>query len=166
MAFDTKIAIAVADDLPVWQKLNVVAFLTSGIIGGDEEILGEVYRDAAGQIYLPLCVQPVVVLKASREKLGTYLQRAHSRGVQAAITIEDMFATGHDAANRQTVLRYETGDLPLAGPVELTTRPGRQAAENRVGRKNAGIFHNRLLDRDRYRNRHPRSLPAGGADGR
>ena len=33
MDFDTKIAIAVRDDLAVWQKLNVTAFITSGIIG-------------------------------------------------------------------------------------------------------------------------------------
>ncbi|MCH9670833.1 MAG: DUF2000 family protein, partial [Gammaproteobacteria bacterium] len=28
---------------------------------------------------------------------------------------EDMFSTGHDAANRQTVARYATDDLPLVG---------------------------------------------------
>jgi hypothetical protein len=33
MTFDTKIAIVVRDDLAVWQKLNVTAFLTSGIVG-------------------------------------------------------------------------------------------------------------------------------------
>ena len=33
MEFTTKVAIVVADDLKVWQKLNVVAFLTSGMIG-------------------------------------------------------------------------------------------------------------------------------------
>ena len=31
MRFDTKIAIAVRSDLAVWQKLNVTAFLASGI---------------------------------------------------------------------------------------------------------------------------------------
>ena len=28
MEFETKIAIAIVEDLPTWQKLNVVAFLT------------------------------------------------------------------------------------------------------------------------------------------
>lgn len=28
MQFDTKFAIVVVDDLPVWKKLNVVAFLS------------------------------------------------------------------------------------------------------------------------------------------
>ena len=115
MEFDTKIAIVVADDLPVWKKLNVVAFLTSGVINENEQIAGEEYRDAEGKIYSRLCVQPMVILKASRDKLATFLQRANSRGVRSAIYIEDMFETGHDAANRETVLEYESGSLPLVG---------------------------------------------------
>ena len=31
--FDTKIAIIIRDDLATWQKLNVTAFLMSGITG-------------------------------------------------------------------------------------------------------------------------------------
>jgi hypothetical protein len=46
--FDTKIAIVIRDDLLVWQKLNVTAFLMSGIIGAAPEIIGEPYQDAAG----------------------------------------------------------------------------------------------------------------------
>ena len=44
--FDTKIAIVVRDDLATWQKLNVTAFLTSGIVGASPDIIGEAYRDA------------------------------------------------------------------------------------------------------------------------
>ena len=33
MEFDTKVAIIVLDDLAVWQKLNVTAFLATGIAG-------------------------------------------------------------------------------------------------------------------------------------
>jgi len=32
MEFASKFAIAVADDLAQWQKLNIVAFLTSGVL--------------------------------------------------------------------------------------------------------------------------------------
>ena len=115
MEFDTKIAIVVADDLAVWQKLNVVSFLTSGVLGDAGDIWGEVYEDASSNRYSPLCVQPVVVLKSTRERLGTFLERAHRRGVRPAIYIEDMFATGHDAANRETVSGYRTEALPLVG---------------------------------------------------
>jgi len=115
MKFSTKLAIVVAEDLVVWQKLNVIAFLTSGIIGEDAGLIGEEYRDASGCGYSPLCRQPAVILKSTRERLATYLQRAHSRGVPAAIYIEDMFESAHDAANRATVARYETPALPLVG---------------------------------------------------
>ena len=115
MEFTTKVAIAVADDLAVWQKLNVVAFLTSGIVGETDGITGEEYKDASGRRYSALCVQPAVILKTNRERLATFLQRANNRGVRAAVYIEDMFETGHDAANRQTVARYETVTLPLVG---------------------------------------------------
>ena len=115
MEFTTKIAIVVAEDLAVWQKLNVVAFLTSGVINEAEGIIGELYEDGAGKQYSALCIQPMVVLKAKREKLSTFLGRADRRGVKTAVYIEDMFATGHDAANRDTVRQYDTADLPLVG---------------------------------------------------
>ena len=38
--FETKIAIVVREDLLVWQKLNVTAFLTSGVLGADSSLLG------------------------------------------------------------------------------------------------------------------------------
>lgn len=115
MNFDTKIAIVVAEDLAVWQKLNVTAFLTSGIIGATEGIMGEDYADGSHKTYLPLCIQPMIVLKTNRAKLQTILNRANSRGVEAAIYIEDMFATGHDTANRETVTQYPSDGLPLVG---------------------------------------------------
>ena len=115
MEFATKMAIVVAEDLVVWQKLNVVAFLTSGIIGESDGIIGEEYKDASGQRYSPLCIQPAVILKTTRERLVTFLKRANNRGVRAAVYIEDMFSTGHDAANRLTVTQYETESLPLVG---------------------------------------------------
>lgn len=126
MEFSTKIAIVVADDLPQWQRLNVVAFLTSGVLSDDDAAVGEDYRDASGVTYLPLCIQPIVMLEASREKLKTFLGRANGRGVRAALYIEDMFATGHDAANRETVAKYASEALPLVG---LGLRAERRAVD-------------------------------------
>lgn len=122
MQFETKIAIVVADDLATWQKLNVVAFLTSGVMGETENIFGEAYEDASGQQYSALCIQPMVVLKANREKLPTFLARAERRDAKAAIYIEDMFATGHDEANRETVKGYVSAELPLVGMAIRTNR--------------------------------------------
>ena len=115
MDFDTKIAIVVAEDLETWRKLNVVSFLTSGIVGRHPEIIGEPYTDATEKHYWPLCIQPVVILKAPRVRLNTFLARTESRGIEAAVYIEDMFATGHDGANRETVRQYATDQLPLVG---------------------------------------------------
>ena len=48
--FDTKIAIVLRNDMAPWQALNVTAFLTSGIVAQSPEVIGEPYRDRAGNI--------------------------------------------------------------------------------------------------------------------
>lgn len=98
--FETKFVIVLREDLAVWQKLNVTAFLTSGIIGAKPDLIGEAYRDAAGNVYNALSVQPVIVLSAGQDLLRTILARALERTVRTSLYIEEMFATGHDAANR------------------------------------------------------------------
>jgi len=113
--FDTKVAIIVRDDLLAWQKLNVTAFLTSGVVGGDAALLGEPYEDASGVAYSPLLIQPMIVLTTDGAGLKKIHERALNRGARLAVYIEDMFATGHDAANRATVRQYATADLPLVG---------------------------------------------------
>ncbi|QKF81837.1 MULTISPECIES: DUF2000 family protein [Arcobacteraceae] len=115
MEFQTKVAIVVAEDLQSWQKLNVVSFLTSGIVGQSPQIIGEIYIDKSGKEYSPLSIQPTIILKTSREKLQTILQRAKSKEITVALYIEDMFATGHDSANRETVRAYKTENLPVVG---------------------------------------------------
>jgi Uncharacterized protein conserved in bacteria len=62
--FDTKIAIAVRADLLPWQKLNVTAFLASGIAASIGDIIGKPYEDGSGNTYLELFRQPVVVYAA------------------------------------------------------------------------------------------------------
>jgi hypothetical protein len=104
--FDTKISIVVREDLATWQKLNVVAFLVSGVVGANSGLLGEPYEDAAGNAYNPLMIQPTIVLSADRETLKAIYERAMERRVRLSLYIEDMFTTGHDAANRAAVKRY------------------------------------------------------------
>lgn len=113
--FDTKIAIVVRDDLATWQKLNVTAFLTSGIVGATPGLLGEPYEDAAGNIYNRLAIQPMIVLSADTAAIATIYRRAMERGVQLSLYIEDMFATGHDAANRATVRQYHPEAMNVVG---------------------------------------------------
>ncbi|MQB20947.1 DUF2000 family protein [Agrobacterium tumefaciens] len=113
--FDTKIAIIIRDDLATWQKLNVTAFLTSGIIAQSPAIIGEAYRDAADNVYNPMSIQPIVVLTADQETLRTIHRRTLERNVTASAYIEEMFATGHDAANREVFARFTPDNAKLVG---------------------------------------------------
>ncbi|MDF4568365.1 DUF2000 family protein [Vibrio parahaemolyticus] len=115
MQFDSKFVIVVAEDLPIWQKLNVVSFLSGSITSTSAVETGERYVDGSDNTYLPLCIQPTIVLKVKRNKLPTFIQRANRANIETAIFIEDMFATGHDEANRSTVRYYDTESLPLVG---------------------------------------------------
>ena len=113
--FDTKIAIVLRDDLAVWQKLNVSAFLTSGVLGANEKLLGRSYSDADGNTYAPLIIQPIVVLSSSKSAIQRTYLRAMNRNVDLAIYVEEMFNTGHDAANRAVVNIQKSADLNLVG---------------------------------------------------
>ena len=115
MTFDTKFAIVIASDLPTWQKLNVVAFLSGGVTSTDKITKGSTYSDASDKEYLPLGVQPTMVLKAQRNKLLPIVQRANRENEKIALFIEDMFTTGDDESNRNTVKKYKTEDLPVVG---------------------------------------------------
>jgi hypothetical protein len=109
--FDTKVAVLVHEDLAVWQKLNVTAFLATGIAGAVPQALGEPYEDSAGRVHARLLGQPILIYAASTE----VLRRAWQQGVQRDLTrsayVRAMFETGHDAANRE-VFRAEPAEAP------------------------------------------------------
>jgi hypothetical protein len=113
--FDTKIAVILRDDLAVWQKLNVTAFLMSGIVAQTREIIGEPYRDGAGNVYNPLSVQPIVVMATDQEALRKIHQRSLERDVTISLYIEEMFATGHDVANRQVFSEFSPDNAKVVG---------------------------------------------------
>lgn len=113
--FDTKIAIVVRDDLATWQKLNVAAFLASGVLGANDDLLGEPYEDADGNFYSPLIVQPLIVLTTDTAGLKKIHERGLARGVRLSLYIEDMFSTAHDAANRAAMKQYACSDLNIVG---------------------------------------------------
>ena len=115
MRFDTKIGIVVREDLAVWQKLNVTAFLASAIAGGAENVIGLPYADGSGNTYLAMIRQPVLIYAAGAEELTRTHSRALSRGLDTAVYIEEMFKTGNDDDNRAAVLAVPADDLPLVG---------------------------------------------------
>lgn len=131
MRFDTKIAVVLRDDLAVWQKTNVTAFLVSGIAGTVSDVVGEPYRDASGNEYLPMFVEPVLVYEADRAALRRAYDRALERGVTPAIYTHELFATGYDEANRAAVAGVPAEDLDLVG---LAFRAERKMADKIVDR--------------------------------
>jgi hypothetical protein len=115
MQFDTKIAIVLRDDLAPWQSINVTAFLVSGIAGTVPGVVGEPYRDASHQEYLPMLVQPVLVYEADGPALRRAYDRALSRGGKPAVYTSELFTTKHDEANRAAVAAVASEDLDLVG---------------------------------------------------
>jgi len=114
MPFDTKIAVLVRDDLETWQRLNVTAFLASGV-AANPELLGEPYADADGHLYLPMLGQPVLVFEGGKEVLAAAHERAVRRGLPTAVYTFEMFSTGHDEANRAVVRAVPGAQLDLVG---------------------------------------------------
>ncbi|PXY19410.1 DUF2000 domain-containing protein [Prauserella muralis] len=124
--FDTKIAVLLRDDLATWQRLNVCAFLSSGIAAAAPESVGEPYADADGNGYLPMFGQPVLVFAAGKEVLAAAHTRALSRGMPMAVFTADLFTTGNDRDNRAAVRAVPAAQLDLVG---LAVRGGRNAVD-------------------------------------
>jgi hypothetical protein len=112
--FDTKIAVLLRDDLETWQRLNVTAFLCSGV-AAHPGLLGEPYADADGTAYLPMFRQPVLVFEGDKVTLKAAHERAVRRGLPAAVFTADLFGTGHDEANRAALAAVPGAGLDLVG---------------------------------------------------
>ncbi|WP_234790929.1 DUF2000 domain-containing protein [Mycolicibacterium wolinskyi] len=113
--FETKIAVLLRDDLEAWQRLNVCAFVASGIAAANPDTVGDPYVDADDTEYLAMFGQPVLVFEGSKETLRAAHTRALTRGVPMSIFTADLFATGNDRDNRAAVRAVARADLDLVG---------------------------------------------------
>lgn len=114
--FDTKVVVLLNDGLTAWQELNVTSFLMSGIAVSAPGLTGEPYRDGDGNTYLPMLRQPVLVMEADAALLGAARAKATARAdVAIAVYTRELFATGHDDANRAAVASVAADDLDLVG---------------------------------------------------
>jgi hypothetical protein len=113
--FDTKIAVLLRDDLLTWQRLNITAFLVSGIGTAIPEVIGEPFEDAGGMRYLSMFRQPVLVFEGSKEVLRAAHGRAIGRRLPLSVFTSDLFATGNDRENRAAVRAVTTEQLDLVG---------------------------------------------------
>lgn len=114
MDFETKLVVILRNDLEAWQKLNVTAFLMSGI-GGTQNIIGEPYKDASGVEYLPMSQQPIIVFASNSENMREILKKSLDKEVKTAIYIEELFTTYNDTDNRNKVSQFTTDELNLVG---------------------------------------------------
>ena len=113
--FDTKIAVLLRDDLQAWQRLNVTAFLVSGLGTAVTEVIGEPYVDADETRYLPMFRQPVLVFQGGKEVLTAAHQRALGRGLPLAVFTSELFTTSNDRDNRAAVRAVPRDQLDLVG---------------------------------------------------
>ncbi|MFK4069064.1 DUF2000 family protein [Streptomyces sp. NPDC029674] len=113
--FDTKIAVLLRDDLETWQRLNVTAFLVSGLGTRVPEVVGEPYEDADGTAYLPMFRQPVLVFEGGKEVLTAARGRALGRSLPCSVFTSDLFATGNDTDNRAAVRAVAGDELDVVG---------------------------------------------------
>ncbi|MFH9762385.1 DUF2000 family protein [Streptomyces anulatus] len=113
--FDTKVAVLLRDDLESWQRLNVTAFLVSGLGTAVPEVIGEPYEDADSTAYLPMLRQPVLVFEGAKETMAAAHARALSRSLTTAVFTADLFGTGNDRDNRATVRAVGRDALDLVG---------------------------------------------------
>jgi hypothetical protein len=126
MTFDTRIAVVLRDDLATWQKLNVTAFIVSGIAATVEDVTGEPYVDRNWNRYLPMFKQPVYVYEADATKIRTVFDRARSREIEFAAFTENLFATGNDIDNRLAFASVAEPDMDILG---LAFRTDRKVAD-------------------------------------
>nr|WP_189717080.1 DUF2000 domain-containing protein [Streptomyces phaeofaciens] len=115
LRFDTKIAVLLREDLESWQRLNVTAFLVSGLGTAAPEVIGEPYEDADEVASLPMFRQPVLVFEGTKETLAAAHARVLARSLPRAVFTSDLFATGNDGDNRAAVRAVRTADLDLVG---------------------------------------------------
>ena len=114
--FDTKVAVALLEDLPVWQKVNAAAFLVSGIAGSTPQLVGDAYVDGSGNRYLPMLRQPILIYAADSAGIRRAYERAMAREVEElSIFTRELFSTPHDEANRAAVAAVPADALDLVG---------------------------------------------------
>lgn len=128
--FDTKVVVLLRDDLAAWQELNVTAFVMSGVAVSSPGLTGEPYVDGDGTVYLPMLRQPVLVMTGSASVLQNARAKAVARAdVSIAVYTRELFATGHDDANRAAVAAVASADLDLVG---VALRGPRNAVDRMV----------------------------------
>jgi len=133
----TKIAVLLRDDLEAWQRLNVTAFLVSGIGPRSPEVIGEPCADADGTEYLPMFRQPVLACEAGKETLARACESAVSRGVALPVLYRGSLRGRQRPGQPGRRARRGPG---RPGPGRSgRARPARRRRQDRQGRAHAPV---------------------------
>lgn len=103
------------DDLQIWQKVNLTAFVVSGLGHVHSDLIGEPYVDGSGRVELPKFGLPVLVYAGDRGAIKRAFLRAASRELSVSVYTDELFSTGNDADNRAAVAAAPTEELSVAG---------------------------------------------------
>ena len=98
----------------------------SGIATSEPGLVGDPYRDADGTTYTPMLRQPVLVFSGSAAELANVRARGVAREMTVAVYTRELFATGHDEANRAAVAAVGSADLDVVG---VAVRGARNAVD-------------------------------------
>jgi hypothetical protein len=110
-----KIAVAVREDLETWQKVNLTAFVVSGLGSEHPDLIGEPYVDGSGRAELAKFGIPVLVYAGDRDGVRRAFLRAVSRELSVSVYTDELFTTGNDVDNRAAVFSVPTEELDVAG---------------------------------------------------
>lgn len=110
-----KIAVAVREDLETWQKLNLTAFVVSGIGSRHPGLIGEPYVDGSGREELPKFALPVLIYAGDGPGVQRAFLRAVERELAVSVYTDDLFTTGNDTDNRAAISGAQTEELSVAG---------------------------------------------------
>ena len=99
MQFDTKIAIVLLDDLPVWQKTNTTAFLVSGFAAADPSLVGEPYVDGSDNAYSRCSGSPSSSTRPTPPASAVRTSAPWHESSTSSHFTRELFATPRDEAN-------------------------------------------------------------------
>ena len=114
--YDHKIAIVLSDDLLVWQKLNVTAFLASSVAIQFPETHGQPFVTASKSTFLPFLKHPILVYRAAGPaEVRNAFERAQERGLHLGIYTRALFTTKNEAENVAELARLTDQEHELVG---------------------------------------------------
>lgn len=115
MIIDKKIAIAISDHLLIEQKLQVVAFLTSGLVAQHSDVMGAPYEDFEGNLFSPVMKCYPHIHCVDEMAIGNMHHRAISQSIMITVFVEEWFGMADDEARRAIFQHFDPNTVNVVG---------------------------------------------------